>query len=59
MINSYERLKKQEKEKMKIPRSTQDMIHVDVIYKDGIFRIGSKFAKISIFIYQFCYCFKR
>ncbi len=45
MIKSYERLKKQEKEKMKIPRSAQDIIHVDVIYKDGIFRIGNKFTK--------------
>ena len=45
MIKSYERLKKQEKEKMKISRSAQDMIHVDVIYKDGIFRIGNKFTK--------------
>lgn len=45
MIKSYERLKKQEKEKMKIPRSAQDIIHVDVIYKDGIFKIGNKFTK--------------
>ena len=49
MINSYERLKKQEKEKMKVPRSAQDMIHVDVIYKDGVFRIGNKFTKVYRF----------
>ena len=45
MIKSYERLKKQEKEKIRIPRSAQDIIHVDVIYKDGIFKIGNKFTK--------------
>ena len=45
MIKSYERLKKQEKEKIKIPKSAQDIIHVDVIYKDGIFKIGNKFTK--------------
>lgn len=45
MIKSYERLKKQEKEKIKIPNSAQDIIHVDVIYKDGIFKIGNKFTK--------------
>jgi len=39
------RLKKQEKEKIKIPKSAQDIIHVDVIYKDGIFKIGNKFTK--------------
>lgn len=44
MIKSYERLEKQEKEK-KIPKSAQDIIHVDVIYKDGIFKIGNKFTK--------------
>ena len=51
MINSYERLKKQEKEKMKVPRSAQDMIHVDVIYKDGVFRIGNKFTKVYRYYY--------
>lgn len=45
MIKGYERLKKQEKEKIKIPKSAQDIIHVDVIYKDGIFKIGNKFTK--------------
>ena len=34
MIKSYERLKKREKEKIKIPKSAQDIINVDVIYGD-------------------------
>lgn len=49
MIKSYERLKKREKEKIKIPKSAQDIINVDVIYGDGIFKIGNKFTKT----YQF------
>ena len=34
MIKGYERLKKQEKEKIKIPKSAQDIIHVDIIYRE-------------------------
>ena len=45
MIKSYERLKKKEKEKYRIPKSAQDIINVDVIYKDGIFKLGNKFSK--------------
>ena len=45
MIKSYERLKKKEKQKFKLPKSAQDIINVDVIYEDGIFKIGNKFTK--------------
>ena len=45
MLKSYERLKKKEKEKYKVPKSAQDIINVDVIYKDGIFKLGNKFSK--------------
>lgn len=45
MIKSYERLKKKEKQKMKLPKSAQDIINIDVIYEDGIFKIGNKFTK--------------
>ncbi|MDD3049045.1 MAG: ATP-binding protein [Bacilli bacterium] len=45
MLKSYERLKKREKEKYKVPKSAQDIINVDVIYKDGIFKLGNKFSK--------------
>ena len=45
MIKSYEKLKKKEKRKIKLPKSSQDIINVDVIYEDGIFKIGNKFTK--------------
>ena len=41
MIKSYERLKKLNKEKLRIPRTVQDTIPVDTIYKDGIFKSGN------------------
>ena len=37
MIKSYEKLKKKEKQKFKVPKTAQDIVHVDVIHKDGIF----------------------
>ena len=37
MIKSYERLKKQNKERIRVPRTVQDTIPVDSVYKDGIF----------------------
>ena len=37
MIKSFERIKKQNKERIKVPRTVQDTIPVDTIYKDGIF----------------------
>lgn len=37
MIKSYAKLKKQNKEKFKIPKSAQDTVPIDTIYKDGIF----------------------
>ena len=45
MIKSYERLKKLNKEKLRIPRTVQDTIPVDTIYKDGIFKSGNKYTK--------------
>ncbi len=45
MIKSYEKLKKQNKEKMKVPKSAQDIIDADTIYKDGIFCCGNKYSK--------------
>lgn len=38
MIKSYERLKKKEKQKMKLSKYVQDIINIDVIYEDGILR---------------------
>ena len=50
MIKSYERLKKLNKEKTRVPRTVQDTIPVDTIYKDGIFRIGNKYTKSYRFL---------
>lgn len=45
MIKSYEKLRKLNKEKMKVPKSAQDIIDADTIYKDGIFCCGNKYSK--------------
>ena len=50
MIKSYERIKKLNKEKVKVPKSIQDTIPVDTIYRDGIFRMGNKFSKSYRFL---------
>ena len=50
MIKSFERIKKQNKERIKVPRTVQDTIPVDTIYKDGIFRMGNKYSKSYRFL---------
>ena len=50
MIKSYERIRKLNKEKVKVPKSIQDTIPVDTIYRDGIFRMGNKFSKSYRFL---------
>ena len=50
MIKSYERLKKLNKEKTRVPKTVQDTIPVDTIYKDGIFRSGNKYTKSYRFL---------
>ena len=50
MIKSYERLKKLNKEKTRVPRTVQDTIPVDTIYKDGIFRSDNKYTKSYRFL---------
>ena len=45
MIKSYERLKKQNKENISVPKSAQDLIDIDTIYKDGIFCSKNKYSK--------------
>ena len=37
--------KKQKKEKRKIPKSVQQSIPIDRVYKDGMFRCGHKYTK--------------
>ncbi len=49
MIKSYETITKQERPVYKIPHRVQDIIPIDCIYKDGIFRCGQKFTKSFLF----------
>ncbi len=50
MIKSYQRLKQLNKEKYKVPKTVQDTIPVDTIYKDGIFCMGNKYSKSYRFL---------
>lgn len=45
MIKSFSKLKKQNKEEFRIPKTTQDVIPIDTVYKDGIFKIGNRYTK--------------
>ena len=49
MIKSLSKLRKQNKEKFRVPRSAQDVIDIDVIYKDGIFQKGKNYSKVFRF----------
>lgn len=42
MIKTLKVLSKQEQEKLRIPRRVQDMIPIQVIWKDGIFQVGKQ-----------------
>ena len=50
MIKSFSKLKKQNKEEFSIPKTTQDTIPVDTVYKDGIFKIGNRYTKSYRFL---------
>ena len=43
-------MKKQNKEEFRIPKTTQDTIPVDTVYKDGIFKIGNRYTKSYRFL---------
>lgn len=59
MIKSFSKLKKQNKEEFRIPKTTQDVIPIDTVYKDGIFKIGNRYTKkLSIFGYKLYDCIK-
>ena len=46
MLKTLRTIKKQDREKFKIPRSVQQAIPIQTIWKDGIFQVGrNKFAK--------------
>jgi len=44
-IKSYSRLKRLNKDKIRVPKSAQDIIDIDTIYRDGIFCSGNKYSK--------------
>lgn len=50
MIKSYSKLKRLNKDKFKVPKSAQDTVPIDTIYKDGIFRIGNRYSKSYRFL---------
>lgn len=46
MIRTLRSISKQEKEKFRIPRSVQQTIPIDTVWKDGIFKVGkNKYSK--------------
>ena len=45
MIKTLQNTLKQDKMKMKVPKSVQDAIPIQRIWGDGIFQFGTKFSK--------------
>lgn len=45
MLNTIKKLKREEQVKYRVPKKVQDLIPVDCVWKDGIFRSGNKFSK--------------
>ena len=45
MLKSLAKFKRENKEKLNIPKAVQDTIPIDTVYKDGIFRIGKRYSK--------------
>ena len=45
MIKSIKTIMRQDKEKYKVPRKVQDIIPIQCVWKDGIFKVGNKFSK--------------
>ena len=51
MLKTLNRIFKQDKEKIKIPKFVQDIIPVKAIYEDGIFLVGkNKYSKSYKFL---------
>ena len=44
------KIEKANKERIKVPRTVQDTIPVDSVYKDGIFRSGNRYTKSYRFL---------
>lgn len=45
MIKTIRDIMQQEKEKYRVPRRVQDIIPIQTIWTDGIFKVGNKFSK--------------
>ena len=45
MIKTVQTMIKKEKEKYRVPRKVQDVIPVQRIWNDGIFKTGKKYSK--------------
>mgnify|MGYP005963376651 FL=1 len=45
MIKTLKNLLKQDKERYTVPRKVQDIIPIQRIWKDGIFKVGNRFSK--------------
>ena len=50
MLKSYAKIRKQNKEKIHVPRTTQQTIPIDTVYEDGIFRMGIRYSKTYRFV---------
>ena len=50
MLKSYAKIRKQNKEKIHVPRTAQQTIPIDTVYEDGIFRMGTRYSKTYRFV---------
>ena len=50
MLKSYAKIRKQNKEKIHVPRTAQQTIPIDTVFEDGIFRNGTRYSKTYRFI---------
>ena len=45
MINTLQRILKQDRERFSVPKGVQQAIPIHAIWPDGVFRVGNKFSK--------------
>ena len=50
MLKSYAKIRKQNKEKIHVPKTAQQTIPIDTVYEDGIFRMGTRYSKTYRFL---------
>ena len=44
MIKSIKAIMRQDREQYRIPRRVQDVIPIQAVWPDGIFKVGNKFS---------------